>query len=259
MMKSTDVRGIYDSGYFLTAVDGYREFSGFDGSFDSLFPRYQRNIDLLDLMPQHNLLEVGCGRGEVCIYHVLRGGHAKGVDFSADAIQMACEKAASLNAAVEFVESSFDAMHEPAEIYDRILASEFIEHVSRQEGELFFKKAYSMLKPGGKLLVYTFPNTLQRRFGYPIQRIWGFLRGKPLPKQQEDTTIEHHRLYHLNEQNYFSLKTLAAAGGFHTVKVGYDMEKTRSKSIFKRMIMGGIKHTPLRHVFLCNLYLLAEK
>jgi ubiquinone/menaquinone biosynthesis C-methylase UbiE len=259
MIKSTDVKEIYDSGYFLGAVDGYREFSAFDGSFGSLFPRYQRNIRLLDLKPHHNLLEVGCGRGEVCIFHALRGGEAKGVDFSADAIRLAIEKAVSLNAAAEFVESSFDSLQEPPNSFDRILASEFIEHVSRQEGRLFFEKAAAMLKPGGKLLVYTFPNTLQRRYGYPIQRVLSALRGKPLPKRQDDMMSEHYRHYHLNECSYFSLTDLALAGGFHAIEAGYDMEESKSRSSVKRMLMTMIKHTPFRHIFLNNLYLVAEK
>lgn len=258
-MKSLDVKAIYSGEYFLKAVDGYREFSGFDGTFDSLFLRYQRNVELLDLQPKHKLLEIGCGRGEVCIFHALRGGVAKGVDYSADAINLAREKAASLNAQVEFMESSFDGLREPSETYDRILASEFIEHISAEEGAMFFQAAFSMLKPSGKLLVFTMPNTLQRRYGYPIQRIWAALHGKWLPKQQDDTISEHYKLYHLNEQNYFSLKKFADQAGFGKFVIGYDGEADPSQSKSKRLIRSIIKLSPLRHILLSNLYLLAEK
>jgi 2-polyprenyl-3-methyl-5-hydroxy-6-metoxy-1,4-benzoquinol methylase len=258
-MKSTDVKAIYNGDYFLKAVDGYKEFSGFDGTFDSLFPRYQRNVELLDLQPKHKLLEIGCGRGEVCILHVLRGGAAKGVDYSADAINLAREKAASLNVQVEFLESSFDGLRETSETYDRILASEFIEHISADEGAMFFQAAFSMLKPGGKLLVYTMPNTLQRRYGYPIQRLWAALHGKRLPKLQDDTTSEHYKLFHLNEQNYFSLRKFANQAGFIRFVVGYDGGTDLGQSKSKRLIRRIIKLTPLRHILLCNLYLLAEK
>lgn len=259
MVKSTDVKAIYDGDYFLKSVDGFREFSGFDGSFGSLFPRYQRNIRLLDLQPEHRLLEIGCGRGEICIFHALRGGKSKGVDYSADAIKLAHEKAASLNAAVEFVESSFDGLHETPGTYDRILASEFIEHISAEEGERFFQTAFSMLKPGGKLLVFTMPNTLQRRYGYPIQRILAALRGRRLPRQQEDTTSEHYRLYHLNEQNYFSLRKLATQAGFNQIVIGYDSGNDQPQPGLKRIARAIIRKTPLRHILLSNLYLLAVK
>jgi 2-polyprenyl-3-methyl-5-hydroxy-6-metoxy-1,4-benzoquinol methylase len=258
-MKSTDVIDIYDSDYFLKAVDGYVEFSCFDGSIASLFSRYQRNIQMLGLLPHHKLLEFGCGRGEVCIYHALQGGEAKGVDFSGDAIKLARDKAASLNAQVDFVETSFDALNELPETYDRILASEFIEHISRQEGELFFKKAFSLLKPGGKLLIYTFPNTLHRRYGYQIRRIWSALHGRIVPKLQDDMLSEHYKLYHLNEQSYFSLNSSAVAAGFNRIVVGYDMGESERKSFFKQMIHWIIVTTPLRHLFFRNLFVLAEK
>lgn len=258
-MKSTDVKNLYNGDYFLKAVDGCKEFSGFVGTFESLFPRYQRNVDLLGLQSKHKLLEIGCGRGEVCIFHALKGGVAKGVDYSADAINLAREKAASLNVQIEFVESSFDGLRDPPETYDRILASEFIEHISAEEGKKFFKIAFSMLKPGGKLLVFTMPNTLQRRYGYPIQRVWAALHGKRLPKQQDDTTSEHYKFYHLNEQNYFSLKRFARQAGFKKFVIGYDGEGDHSQSKSKRLIRNIIKFTPFRHILLCNLYLLAEK
>ena len=259
MINSLDVKYIYNREYFLKAVDGFNEFQSFDGSLASLFSRYRRNIALLGLTSDHNLLEIGCGRGEVCIFHALQGGRAKGVDFSGDVIALAREKATSLGANVDFVESSFDVLDDHKETYDRILASEFIEHISIKEAELFIKIAHSILKNGGKLLVFTFPNTLQRKYGYPIQRFFGKLFGKSLPKIQEDTTSEHYRLYHLNEQNYFSLKALAIAGGFKKIEIGYDVEKTNSNSIIKKSIVNVVNNSILRHIFLCNLYMVAEK
>lgn len=258
-MKSTDVKWIYDNNYFLKAVDGYSEFSSFDGSYSSLFYRYKRNILLLQLLPEHKFLEIGCGRGEVCIYHSLNGGESIGVDYSSEAIGLAREKAKMLNiSSVEFIESSFDKLNMVESCYDRILASEFIEHISREEGKLFFRKAYELLKPSGKLLVFTYPNTLQRRYGYPIIRFKAALQGKYLPKQQTDTISEHYKLYHLNEQNYYSLKALATQVGFKNVSVGYDNINNESRTL-KYWIRAFINHTPLRHILLTNLYILAEK
>jgi len=138
-MKSIDVKEIYSGNYFLNAVDGFREFCEFDGSFDALYPRYQKNVQLLGLLPAHQLLEIGCGRGEICIYHALGGGVGKGVDYSISAIKLAREKALSVQASVEFVVSSFDELGDLPETYDRILASEFIEHISAEEGAAFSK------------------------------------------------------------------------------------------------------------------------
>jgi len=139
-VKSTDVVSIYDDVYFKNSVDGCKEFQEFDGSFDTLFDRYKRNILLLDLNSNHRFLEVGCGRAEICTYHAMKGGEAKGVDFSGDAILLAREKARSLRVKVDFLQRSFEQIDDPDGQYDRILASEFIEHVSAEEGRLFFLK-----------------------------------------------------------------------------------------------------------------------
>lgn len=258
-MKSVDVKAIYDESYFLEAVDGCDDFARFDGAYDSLFDRYRRNISLLGLRPEHSLMEIGCGRGEVCIYHGLAGGKATGVDYSPEAIGLARKKASDLGVAVEFIEASFDQLPEDGEFYDRILASEFIEHICAQEGEAFFRKAHSLLKPDGRLLVFTMPNTLQRRFGYPLSRLWAALHGRRLPKQQPDTLSRHYRLYHLNEQNYFSLRKFVENAGFTNYRIGYDVDLDQLPRGKNARIRYLLARTPLRHILLSNLYVIAER
>jgi len=258
-MKSTDVVNLYDSKYFLESVDGYSDFEEFDGSFDSLFERYQKNIVLLDLQPKHSYLEIGCGRGEICIFHSLTGGNAKGVDYSSAAIALAQRKALELGAKPLFDVSSFSEINGSDYSYDRILASEFIEHISQLEGEQFLRMAYATLKPGGKLLIYTMPNTLQRKYGYPIIRMFARIRGISLPKRQEDTLSEHYLKYHLNEQNYFQLKKSARFAGFNNFVVGYDWYPDGKRARWKCIAWTIVNNTPLRHIFLANLFLLAEK
>ncbi len=106
-MKSTDVVDIYHQNYFLNAVDGYREFLTFDGTEGTLFDRYKRNIDALDLKPSENFLEIGCGRGEIVMYHAKSGGYSMGVDYSSDAIALAIQKRNDLGLDCFFLESSF--------------------------------------------------------------------------------------------------------------------------------------------------------
>lgn len=257
-MKSTDVKDLYNEEYFLDAVDGFTDFAEFDGSYERLFERYRRNVDLLGVEPTHALLEVGCGRGEICIYHAKRGGRAVGVDFSGDAIAIARRKAQQLNVSPEFKEASFDELSNKDGMFDRILACEFIEHISAQEGEVFFDKIHALLRPGGRALIYTYPNTLQRRYGYPLLRLYNALRGIRLPKQQPDTESEHYRLYHLNEQNHLTLKRAARRAGFRKVHVGYDVELA-SGGRLKRAAFSLVKHSPLRHLLLNHMYLVVER
>lgn len=258
-MKSSDVKALYDATYFLSAVDGHDQFDRFDGSAHSLFHRYARNLEFLDLRAEHSLLDVGCGRGELCIYHALRGGVATGVDFSREAVAIAREKASALCCDAKFVNASFEDAPAIVGGYDRIIASEFIEHISKEEGKRFFEVARGLLSPDGLLVVHTMPNTLQRTYGYPLQRAWSVLKRNPLPKKQADTDSEHYRSYHLNEQSYFSLMKLAREGGFDRISVSYDHGQTRSSSLIRRAGQMFVNSSPLRHIFCNHLYLRASK
>lgn len=258
-INSSDSIDLYHEKYFLEAVDGYREYDDFKGDFSQLFDRYQRNINLIGLMPAHKYLEFGCGRGEICIYHALQGGCATGVDYSADAINLAIKKSKSLGASVDFVVSSFSDFKPVENYYDRILASEFIEHISSDEGYRFVEIAYKSLRPGGRILIFTYPNTIQRRLGYPLIRIFKLFHGVVLPRKQPDTLDEHYKLYHLNEQNYFKIKKLMHNFDFKKVDVGYDFHFDEKKGFFKKTLFKIIKNTPFRHLFFMNLYVIAEK
>jgi len=108
-------------------------------------------------------------------------------------------------------------------------------------------------------MVFTFPNTLQRRYGYPITRAFAALLGKKLPKQQDDTLSEHYKLYHLNEQNYFSLKRMVINAGFSSFKIDYDLDYLERRLNIKVLTKKIIDRTPFRHIFFSNLYLIAEK
>ena len=252
-MKSIDVRYIYNAEYFLGSVDGHREFSDFDADYDALFDRYKRNVDALDLKPIDKYLEIGCGRGEIVMYHAKKGGEGLGVDYSKDAISLALKKKKRLGLQCDFQVSSFSEI-KIGRKWDKILASEFIEHISEEEGWCFFEKAYELLSPGGKLVVFTYPNRLQRIFGYPLRRFYYLIvKQKILPKLQDDMLHEHFHKFHLNEQSIISLAKFAKTTGFKIEYIGYD--NPASKTVLGYII----DVTPLKHIFRNNLLLVAIK
>ena len=261
MTESTSLesRALYNNDYFLQKVDGFSHFPGFDGTFEKLFERYQRNIFLLRLERWHRLLEIGCGRGEICIFHSRQGGLAHGVDYSEQAIDLANKKNRQLGAAAVFSCASFDIVKELPAKFDRILASEFIEHVSAREGERFVRMAYERLAEGGRLVIFTQPNTLQRKVGYPLTRFLFRFIGRSLPKLQPDMLDDHYSRYHLNEQNYFSLKKLGKKSGATRYRAGYDFGMGVERSGFFGVLKSFIRVTPLRHLFFTGLYLVIEK
>lgn len=251
--ESKDVKHLYTEEYFLGSATGHDEFMAFKGKYDQLIDKFRMVIRLLDLNPGDSFLDIGCGRGELVIHHALNGGESTGVDFSPEAIKLAREKTEELQAECSFIVSSFEDIDESAK-YDKISSIDFIEHISEEEGKLFFKKCYNLLKPGGRLLIYTYPNTIRRRYGYRLIRFLSILKGKPAPKKEPDTVSSHYKQYHLNEQNYYTLRKSALIAGFRKVKVHY-FDESAGESFLKKLTL----NTPLRHLFMKGLTLVADK
>lgn len=250
---SGDVRHLYTENYFMENATGHDEFKTFDGSFDHLIEKFQMIVRYLDLNSTVSLLDIGCGRGELVIYHALNGGVSLGVDFSEEAIKIAQSKADELGAHCNFRISSFEKIEGETK-FDRIVSVDFIEHISVKEGRMFFLKCNSLLNPSGRLIVYTYPNTIRRRYGYKLIRFFSFLKLRPQPGKEPDTISEHYKQYHLNEQSYFSLKRSALDAGFSQVNVQY-YDLSVKDSLFKSLLID----TPLRHLFLKGLVLIADK
>ena len=250
---SKDVRHLYTESYFMENATGHDEFKHFEGKFEQLIEKFRMVVKYLDLDKTSSLLDIGCGRGELVIYHALCGGKATGVDFSGEAIKLAEAKASELKANCNFQISSFEKIDEEIK-FDRIVSIDFIEHIAVEEGRAFFKKCHNLLNPGGRLIVYTFPNTIRRKYGYKLIRTLSIVKGKPLPEKEPDTISDHYKQYHLNEQNYFSLKNSAINAGFGKVKVQY-IDLTIKDSLLKSVLI----YTPFRHLFLKGLTLIADK
>ncbi|MCJ7449326.1 MAG: class I SAM-dependent methyltransferase [Bacteroidales bacterium] len=218
-----------------------------------MIDKFKFIIKCLNLLQSDRLLDIGCGRGEIVIYHSLNRGDATGFDFSEDAINLAKVKAEELKAPCYFRIDTFENIPEE-EKFDKIISIDFIEHISLRESKVFFKKCFNLLKPGGRLVVYTYPNTLRRKIGYKLIRMFSILKNKPLPVKEPDTISEHYKQYHLNEQNYFSLKKLATDECFSKIRLLY-FDPSIKDSTLKSILC----YTPFRHFFLKGLTMIADK
>lgn len=224
---STDVRELYDDRYFREQCDGADAWASFDGRLETAFPRVRRNLELLEIRPGDEFLELGCGRGEATIAAACAGARSTGIDYSEAALSMARAKLQSINRAgrtgltASFLNASAANLDFPPASFDKILMSEFIEHVSADEARRILLGVHRVLKPEGVLLIYSYPNRTARTF-YPLKRgLSLLLRRKSLPPRMPDTIHEHYRDYHLNEQSARSLRKLLRETGFRG-KVWYD-------------------------------------
>ena len=77
---------LYDEKYFLTACEGYEEFTQSEG--EHLSRRLREAFAFANVAPGMNVLDLGCGRGEI-VRHVARlGAKSYGLDYAEAAVRL---------------------------------------------------------------------------------------------------------------------------------------------------------------------------
>lgn len=252
-LRSTDVRDVYHAEYFTDRVDGHAAFAAFDGTPATLFDRARRNLELLAPQPGERLLELGCGRGEVVLAAAAAGTPAVGVDFAPAALALARARQRTIEAQrgaplpASFVAGAAAEVAFAPASFDCALLAEFIEHIAPAEAAVALRNLRGWLRPGGRVLVYTYPNVWARR-SYPLMRSWANrVRGMQLPDRPEDTTHPDYQRLHLNEQSPRSLARALQRAGFVGVRVWLDTPREAGG-------LALLKNTPLyRNLFGYNL------
>jgi 2-polyprenyl-3-methyl-5-hydroxy-6-metoxy-1,4-benzoquinol methylase len=146
---------------------------------------HEKVIELLDNEPTQNVLDVGCGEGDL-LYSAIANKkvdyeHANGCDLIDQLSRHSKLKftKADLNMGLPFKDKSFDV----------ITCIEVIEHL--ENPSLLVRELYRTLKPNGTLIIST-PN-LQNIFG----RILFFFTGRFIHFfSDEDLSLEKHNHIH---------------------------------------------------------------
>lgn len=209
----------YTKEYFLHECSNFAEFARSKGTL--LGDRFQVLLPYLDIKPKMNILDIGSGRGEMCIFAATRGATAVGVDYSKAAIEIA-EKAVALQSAkiqkrVSFIRQPVIEMNFKPRSFDYIISCEVLEHLYPEEIEVMLKKVKTYLKPGGKIIFHTAPNAWFNNFTYPyfcypvgslLIRLWNKVSKRTYPALLKPEKIHHKtdQYMHINEPTYFSLK-----------------------------------------------------
>ena len=98
-----------------------------------------------------NVLEVGCGRGDVLMALAERGRVCTGIEISRHMLQL-CDKLA-----VKVVQGDADSLCFPSGSFDVVFSQEVLEHLHPEDVPIHFAEAFRVLRPNGILAVET-PN-----------------------------------------------------------------------------------------------------
>lgn len=118
---------------------------------------YDRQIvDLLDLKPSDQVLDLGCGTGVLCKMigehlDTSSGGSVTGIDAAGKMIDVARKKRGASN--VRFEAMAAEKMAFENERFDAVVSSLFFHHIPLDLKEKALAEAHRVLKPGGRLVI----------------------------------------------------------------------------------------------------------
>jgi 2-polyprenyl-3-methyl-5-hydroxy-6-metoxy-1,4-benzoquinol methylase len=177
----------------------------------NLRPRIRYALKIANLSPGMNVLDVGCGRGEVVLFCARNGIHALGVDYSKEAISIA-QKAKATHSPeqqkqMEFICNDIEKI-KFNESFDRIFMLDLIEHLHDWELSKLFRVCGELLKPDGYLVIHSLPNRWVYEITYRrILRL--FMPWLPAnPRTEKEMSI------HINEMTITHLANIVTQAGF---------------------------------------------
>jgi ubiquinone/menaquinone biosynthesis C-methylase UbiE len=243
----------YTQHYYQTC-EGYDEFQSSKGQ--ELTPRLKIPLDLAGIKPGMRVVDIGCGRGEIIYHCILKDAEAYGLDYSLDAVRIASDNLREIvlpDTKCKYYLSQSDARCLPYKSgsIDRVFMLDVVEHLYPNELEATFREVLRILKPGGKAIIHTMPNTWYYHIGYPVYRVFQGLRGNHLPANPRDRWPFSH--LHVNEQSPIRLSRMLNRTGFNArvwlqSTQTYDYESNRFVRWGMKLVTELI---PMSYVF-CN-------
>jgi cyclopropane-fatty-acyl-phospholipid synthase len=141
--------------------------------------KYGRITELLDLKPEHHVLEIGCGWGGFAEYAASRYGcRVTGITISPSQLEFAQARIERAQLS-HLVELKLIDYRDVQGTYDRITSIEMIEAVGEQYWPTYFKTLNERLKPGGIAAVQAI--TIADRFFEQYRKSADFIQRHVFP------------------------------------------------------------------------------
>jgi ubiquinone/menaquinone biosynthesis C-methylase UbiE len=207
---------LYNQPYYLADCEGHERFAYGHGR--RLSKRLKKCFELLDPQPNENVVDVGCGRGEIVLNCVARGARAIALDVSSAALQLigpAAQQWTIDPTEVMCLRARIEAMPIRSEWADALVMSDIIEHIPGDVAPVALAECYRVLKPGGRLIIHTQPNRRLVDTTVPILARWSRYWNVKLPSDlRMEMTDGAGPEYHVNEQTRGQLARCLRQAGF---------------------------------------------
>jgi ubiquinone/menaquinone biosynthesis C-methylase UbiE len=269
---------LYSKDYYRNINEGGKTF--FESGGKKISWRLKKHLEMAGIRPEDNVLDIGCGRGEIVLQSAMKGAYATGVDYSKDSIKI-CEHMSKkfpekISKKIKFINSDIKKLELTDNFFDKAFMIDVVEHMHDWELNLALLKIKNSLKKRGVLIIHTSPNTDFYKYGYPVVRlafpllriispsIVNLVNSKPnwkgkafLPKDPEEGQ-KYNKEGHINEQNPRRLKRILKKAGFES-KI-YLMPFTREiDSKFIWIIYKVLSLPMIRNIFCAEITAVCKK
>ena len=153
--------------------------------------RFKRDPKRLDSLAGLRVLDIGCGGGILSEPIARLGASVVGADPAGANIAAARLHAAAEGLAIDYRETTAEALADAGERFDVVLAMEVVEHVA--DLTLFVARCAEMVKPGGMMVVATLNRTI-KSFALAIVGAEYVLRWLPRGTHQWDKFVTPNEL-----------------------------------------------------------------
>jgi cyclopropane fatty-acyl-phospholipid synthase-like methyltransferase len=105
-----------------------------------------------------DVIDIGCGSGDIALFLAGQGLPVWGIDFSPEAIRRAEEKARDRGIRATFRVQNALVLEDLGRTFDTATDSGFFHNLDRRERPAFAKSLGAILRPGGKYFLLCFSN-----------------------------------------------------------------------------------------------------
>ena len=208
----------YDEDYYVHVCGGSEEWRTSQGKESAGI--YAGSLQEARLRPGEVVVDIGTGRGELLVAALDAGAaRAVGIEYSDAAVELARHTLAVHQVRPErgeVVAADARAIPLPDGCADLVTMLDVVEHLAPAELSRSFSEAHRLLRPGGRILVHTFPTRTLYSVTYRLQRL---ARPSRLRRWPRDPRNDWERALHVNEQTLSRLRRALRSAGFRHVDV----------------------------------------
>lgn len=153
----------------------------------------QKTIDLAQIQPGEQVLDVGCGTGTLALKAYARVGTAGrvcGIDPAPRQLARARSKAARSGASIDFQIGVIERLPFPDRSFDVVLSTLMMHHLPDDIKRLGLSEIARVLKPGGRLVIVDFAHP-ERQHGPPQKFGAGNIGIQEMPTFVKDAGFAH--------------------------------------------------------------------